>query len=44
MHRLLEKYNLLKLIQEETETMTSLISIKEIELIIKPFPQRKPTR
>ena len=39
--QILEKHKLFnKMIQEETENMTSYISTKEIRFVIKNFPQR----
>ena len=38
MHKFLETYNLLKLIQEEAENMNRPITISEIEAVIKKLP------
>ena len=41
MHKLLERYNLPRLNQEETERMNRLIISKEIETVIKNLPTNK---
>jgi len=42
MDRFLEKFNLLRLNQEEIEIMNNPIVSTEIEAVIKNFPKRKP--
>ena len=41
MHNFLEKYNLPRLIQEETENLSRPITSEEIELVIKKLPKNK---
>ena len=41
MSKLLEKYNLLRLNQEETENIIRLITSNEIELVTKNIPNKK---
>ena len=41
MDKFLEKYNLPKLNQEETESLNKLITADEIEAVIKKFPPHK---
>ena len=41
MHKFLERYNLPRLNQEETERMNRLIISKEIETVIKNLPTNK---
>ena len=41
MDRFLEKFNLLRLIQEEIEIMNNPITSTEIEAVIKNLPKRK---
>ena len=41
MHRLLEKFNLPRLNQEEIEIMNNLITSTEIEAVIKNLPKNK---
>ena len=41
MDRFLEKFNLLRLNQEEIEIMNNPITSTEIEVVIKDFPQNK---
>ena len=41
MDKLLEKYNLPKLSQEETENLSGLITSMEIETVIKNLPTNK---
>ena len=41
MDNFLEKYNLPRLIQEETENLNRPITSKEIELVIKKLPKNK---
>ena len=44
MHKFLQKYNLLKLKQEEIENMNSLITSRESETVIKNLPTNKYSR
>ena len=41
MDKLLQKYNLPRLIQEEIENMNRWITSNEIELVIKQLPENK---
>ena len=41
MDRFLEKFNLLRLIQEEIEIMNNTITSTEIEAVIKNLPKNK---
>ena len=41
MDKFLEKYNLLKLNEEEAESLNRPITADEIEAVIKTFPQTK---
>ena len=41
MDRFLEKFNLLRLNQEEIETMNSIITSTEVEAVIKNLPKNK---
>lgn len=41
MDKFLEKQNLSKLTQEETENVSSPISFKEIESVVKNIPRKK---
>ena len=43
MNNFLEKYNLTRLTQEETENLNKPIVSKEIELVIKKLPKKKNT-
>ena len=41
MDRFLEKFNLLRLNQEERETMNNIITSTEVEAVIKNLPKNK---
>ena len=41
MDKFLEKYNLPKLSEEEAESLNRLITVSEIEAVIKKFPTHK---
>lgn len=40
----LEKYNVSKLTEEETENLNNPVSNQDIEFVSKSFPQKKPLR
>ena len=44
MYRILEKFNLPRLNQEETEIMNNPIASTEIEIVIKNSPQKQKPR
>ena len=44
MDRFLEKFNLLRLIQEEIEIMNNPMTSTEIEAVIKNLPKKKTTQ